>query len=196
MSFTLAIVGRPNVGKSTLFNRLTGKRQALVDDSPGVTRDVRGGKAQLGILEFDIIDTAGLEDAAKETLQYRMSKQTRLAMDNADVLLFMVDGRAGITPQDEEIAAQVRKGHKNILLVVNKAEANKTQSAVGDAYRLGLGEPIAISSEHGEGMDELHDALLKFSEEKKEEDDEENKKEDVIQLFYCWSSECWKIHFI
>lgn len=162
MTFTVAIAGRPNVGKSTLFNRLTGKRRALVDDSPGVTRDPRYGVAQLGALNFTIVDTAGLEEAATGSLQHRMTKSAERAMAEADMVLFMVDGRAGITPQDEEIARQVRKLHRNVLLVVNKAEGNKAQTAEGDAYRLGFGDPVTISAEHGEGMSELHDALATF----------------------------------
>ena len=182
MSFTVAVAGRPNVGKSTLFNRLTGKRQALVDDSPGVTRDPRFGIAQLGMFSFTVVDTAGLEDADQDSLQYRMTQAAEKAMAQADIVLFMVDGRAGITPQDEEIARQVRKVHKHVLLVVNKAEGNKTQSTVGDAYRLGFGDPVAISAEHGEGMTDLHDALAEFEQAQTEEEVQEEAASNVIQL--------------
>lgn len=186
MSFTVAIVGRPNVGKSTLFNRLTGKRQALVDDSPGVTRDARHGIAQLGMLSFTAIDTAGLEDAADDTLQYRMSQQSKKVIATSDVVLFMIDGRTGIIPADEDIARQVRKIHKRVVLVVNKAESNKTQAAIAEAYRLGFGEPVAISAEHGDGMNDLHDALQQFEMPQEQPgtapDETSEAPADVIQL--------------
>ncbi|MGE0753617.1 MAG: ribosome biogenesis GTPase Der [Alphaproteobacteria bacterium] len=185
MAFTVVIVGRPNVGKSTLFNRLTSKRQALVDDSPGVTRDARNGIAQLGALSFTLVDTAGLEDAADGTLQFRMSQQSKKAMKSADVVLFMVDGRAGILPADVDIAKEARKSNKNVVLLVNKAEGNKVQSELAEAYRLGLGEPLAISAEHGEGMVELHDTLMEYTKTEEEPElpaDESEEREDVIQL--------------
>ena len=175
MSFTVVIAGRPNVGKSTLFNRLTGKRHALVDDMPGVTRDRREGEASLAGLEFTIIDTAGLEDAIEGSLAARMTLQTEQAIDEADVTLFVIDGRVGITPIDEHFATLIRKKlarKKNkVFLVVNKAEGGRASQAITEAYRLGFGEPIAISAEHGEGLTDLYDALAPF-----EKSDEELKK--------------------
>ncbi len=155
----LAITGRPNVGKSTLFNRLTGKKLALVDDRPGVTRDRREGDARLGALRFRIVDTAGLEDAAPETLARRMTEQSRHAIELADVCLFMIDARAGVTPADEHFASIVRKTGKPVIVAANKAEGGKGASGMIEAYSLGLGEPVAISAEHGEGLGDLHDAL-------------------------------------
>lgn len=162
MSFSVAIIGRPNVGKSTLYNRLTGTRHALVDDQPGVTRDWKQGKGHIGPMEFDIVDTAGLEDAGKNSLERRMFAQTEAALARADVVLFMVDAKAGITPQDEEFAHWARKSSKPVVLVVNKAESGKASAAIMDAYSLGLGEAVAISAAHGEGMLDLYAALEPF----------------------------------
>ncbi len=159
MSFTLAIVGRPNVGKSTLFNRLVGKRLALVDDQPGVTRDLREGAAKLGDLRFTVIDTAGLEEATDDSLQGRMRRLTERAVDMADICLFMVDARAGITPTDEVFAEILRKRADHVILVANKAEGRAAEAGVLDAYSLGLGEPVRLSAEHGEGIDELYHML-------------------------------------
>ena len=163
MTFTVVIAGRPNVGKSTLFNRLTGKRHALVDDMPGVTRDRREGEASLAGLEFTIIDTAGLEDAIEGSLAARMTLQTEQAIDEADATLFVIDGRVGITPIDEHFATLIRKKlarKKNkVFLVVNKAEGGRASQAITEGYRLGFGEPIAISAEHGEGLVDLYNAL-------------------------------------
>jgi len=159
MSFTLAIVGRPNVGKSTLFNRLTGKKLALVDDRPGVTRDRREGAARLADLEFTIIDTAGLEEGAEASLQGRMRAQTEAAIDAADAILFMIDARTGVTPDDKYFADLVRRAGKPVVLVANKAEGKAGEAGVLEAFSLGLGEPAAISAEHGEGLIELYDAL-------------------------------------
>ncbi len=172
MSFTVAIVGRPNVGKSTLFNRLTGKRRALVDDQPGVTRDRREGAATLGDLEFTIVDTAGLEKADDGSLAARMSAQSEKAIQDADVALLIVDGKLGITPVDEHFARAIRKKQSNVILVVNKAESKQAQAAISDAYRLGLGEPVAISAEHGDGMVELYEALIKYDAGSEQEDTE------------------------
>ncbi|MFP7571622.1 ribosome biogenesis GTPase Der [Marivita sp. S2033] len=159
MSFTLAIVGRPNVGKSTLFNRLVGKRLALVDDQPGVTRDLREGAARLGDLRFTVIDTAGLEEATDESLQGRMRKLTERAVDMADVCLFMIDARTGVTPTDEMFAEILRKRSNHVILGANKAEGQAADAGVLEAYALGLGEPLRLSAEHGEGMPELYSVL-------------------------------------
>ena len=155
----VAIIGRPNVGKSTLFNRLVGKRLALVDDLPGVTRDRREGEARLGGLSFTAIDTAGLDDAAPETLAGRMRVQTEAAVQSADVSLFVIDARAGVTPLDKHFAAILRATGKPIILVANKSESAASAAGRMEAYELGLGDPLAISAEHAEGLGDLYDAL-------------------------------------
>jgi len=160
MSFTVAIVGRPNVGKSTLFNRLVGKKLALVDDTPGVTRDRRPGEAKLIDLKFHIIDTAGLEEAAPETLQGRMRAQTEAAIEEADLSLFVVDAKTGLTPVDTALADMLRRKGKPVVLVANKSEAKGSDGGFYDAFTLGLGEPTAISAEHGQGMLDLRDAIV------------------------------------
>jgi GTP-binding protein len=165
MSFTLALVGRPNVGKSTLFNRLVGKRLALVDDQPGVTRDLREGEARLGDLRFTVIDTAGLEEATDNSLQGRMRRLTERAVDMADVCLFMLDARVGVTPTDEMFAEILRKRSKHVILAANKAEGRAADAGVIEAYSLGLGEPLRLSGEHGEGMGELLTELMPLAEE-------------------------------
>jgi GTPase len=159
MSFKAAIVGRPNVGKSTLFNRLVGKRLALVDDRPGVTRDRREGAARLYDLEFTVVDTAGFEQAPTESLAGRMRQQTETAIRDADLVLVMVDARAGITPMDQAFAEIVRRAGRPAILLANKAEGKAGEAGALEAYGLGLGEPVAISAEHGEGLGELYDAL-------------------------------------
>lgn len=165
MSSTVAIIGRPNVGKSTLFNRLTGTRHALVADIAGTTRDRREGLVELDDLSFTLIDTAGLEQADNATLEGRMFLQTRAAIDEADVLLMMVDARAGIIPEDEHFVAMVRESGKPVLLLVNKAEGRGGIDGALEAYSLGLGDPVVISAEHGQGIGELFDRLLPYLEE-------------------------------
>ncbi|MEO4043515.1 ribosome biogenesis GTPase Der [Hoeflea sp. CAU 1731] len=160
MSFTVAIVGRPNVGKSTLFNRLVGRKLALVDDTPGVTRDRRPGEAHIAGLKFHVIDTAGLEESGPDTLEGRMRSQTEAAIAEADLALFLVDAKAGLTPADETLAGILRRHGKPVVLVANKAEARGAEAGLYDAWRLGLGEPCPISAEHGEGMLDLHDAIV------------------------------------
>lgn len=159
MTFTAAIVGRPNVGKSTLFNRLVGRRLALVDDRPGVTRDRREGKATLGDLAFTVIDTAGFEEAPAGTLPARMRAQTETAIAQADIVLVMVDARSGITPLDRSFATIVRRTGKRAILIANKSEGREREAGALEAFALGLGEPVALSAEHGEGLSDLYDAL-------------------------------------
>jgi len=159
MSFTVAIVGRPNVGKSTLFNRLIGARRALVDDRPGVTRDRREGEGKLGDLSFRVIDTAGLEHAHGESLSARMQAQTAAAMAQADAVLFLVDARAGTTEADRAFADLARRSGKPAILVANKSEGRAGEAGALESYALGLGDPVAISAEHGEGLAALYEAL-------------------------------------
>jgi GTP-binding protein len=185
MSFTAAIIGRPNVGKSTLFNRLVGQRLALVDDRPGVTRDRREGKADLAGLAFTVIDTAGLEDIHDDSLAARMRRQAERAIDEADVVLMVIDARAGITPLDRHFADLLRRRSVPTLLVANKAEGAKGMSGAYEAFELGLGDPIPISAEHGEGLADLFDALLPFSKEDEAapaEGDSENEEGRPLQL--------------
>ena len=162
MPATVAIVGRPNVGKSTLFNRLVGRREALVDDAPGLTRDRREGAASLAGSEFTLIDTAGLEEADDGTLEQRMFEQTARAVGDADVVVFVVDARAGVTPLDEHFAAWLRRAGKPVVMVANKAEGRGGDAGVTEAFGLGYGDPVPVSAEHGDGMADLYTALAPF----------------------------------
>jgi GTP-binding protein len=157
---TLVLVGRPNVGKSTLFNRLTRSRDALVADQPGLTRDRHYGRGRVGSKPYLVVDTGGLEPVAKDGIMHEMAKQSRQAVDEADVVLFIVDGRAGCTPQDTIIAGQLRKTGKPILLLVNKAEGMQRAKVTADFFELGLGEPLPISSAHGDNVNEVVEIAL------------------------------------
>src|SRR6202050_2989668 len=175
-SFTIAIIGRPNVGKSTLFNRLVGQKLALVDDEPGVTRDRREGEARLADLRFTVIDTAGLDEGAKGSLTARMQEQTETAIGLADALMFVIDARAGLTPNDRTFADYARRADKPVILLANKSEGKHGESGAMEAYALGLGDPLQISAEHGEGMSDLYDALRVLMPEPAEEDEEDDEE--------------------
>jgi GTP-binding protein len=174
MPFTIAIIGRPNVGKSTLFNRLVGQKLALVDDQPGVTRDRREGQGRLGDLEFTIIDTAGLDEGARGSLTARMQAQTETAIAAADALMFVIDARAGLTPNDRSFADFARRANKPVVLVANKSEGRHGELGAMESYALGLGDPIQISAEHGEGLSDLYDALRVLMPEPEEDSDRED----------------------
>ncbi len=181
MGFKVAILGRPNVGKSTLFNRLVGKKLALVDDTPGVTRDRRVHPAKLYDLSFDVIDTAGFETAAAATLQGRMRAQTEIAIREADLIFFMVDSKSGLMPDDKAFADVVRRSGKPVVLVANKAEARGAQGGMLEAWEVGLGEPIPISAEHGQGMPDLRDAVIAALGEERAFGEEDEAPEDVAE---------------
>ncbi|MGN6159709.1 MAG: ribosome biogenesis GTPase Der [Devosia sp.] len=161
MSALVAIVGRPNVGKSTLFNRLVGRKIAIVDDTPGVTRDRREAEGRIGDLTFRILDTAGYEDRTDGSLEDRMRQGTEIAIRDADVILFMIDARAGVTPLDERFAQVLRKSGKDVHLIANKAEGRAADAGLIEAYSLGFGEPVALSAEHGLGLADLHAIISK-----------------------------------
>jgi GTPase len=180
MSFTIAIIGRPNVGKSTLFNRLVGQKLALVDDLPGVTRDRREGEGRLGDLAFTIIDTAGLDEGARGSLTARMQEQTETAIAQADALMFVIDARMGLTPNDRAFADFARRASKPVVLVANKAEGKHGEIGAMESYALGLGDPVQISAEHGEGLSELYDALRALMPEPVEGEDEAD-DEDISE---------------
>src|ERR1700759_155380 len=180
MPFTFAIIGRPNVGKSTLFNRLVGQKLALVDDTPGVTRDRREGQGRLGDLEFTIIDTAGLDEGAKGSLTARMQEQTETAIALAEALLLVVAARAGLTPNDRAFADFARRANKPVVLVANKSEGRHGELGAMESYALGLGDPIQVSAEHGEGLSDLYDALRPLMPEPVE-DQEEFDDDDIIE---------------
>jgi GTP-binding protein len=177
MALKLAIVGRPNVGKSTLFNRLAGRKLAIVDDRPGVTRDRRFGTGRLGDLDLELIDTAGFEDVSDESLEARMRVQTERAIDDADVALFVIDAREGVTPLDEVFAEILRKRGKPVVLAANKVEGRQGEQGALEAFSLGLGEPVPISAEHGEGMADLYAAIaaVAFDQEADEDEADEDK---------------------
>jgi GTP-binding protein len=181
MSFTFAIIGRPNVGKSTLFNRLVGQKLALVDDTPGVTRDRREGEGRLGDLEFTIIDTAGLDEGAKGSLTARMQQQTETAIELADALMFVFDARAGLTPNDRAFADYARRASKPVILVANKSEGKAGEMGAMESYALGLGDPVQISAEHGEGLSELYDALREVMPEPAPELDDDDDVEGLTE---------------
>ncbi len=178
---TVAIAGRPNVGKSTLFNRLTGLHHALTHDQPGITRDRREGEGRIGTFIFRVFDTAGLDEAEEGSLSARMTEQSLRAVGEADVTLLVVDGRAGITATDAHFAKELRKRANAVVVVVNKAEGTAADAALLEAYRLGMGEPVAISAAHGEGLAELYDAIVPFANEESAEA-EEKAEEAPLQL--------------
>ena len=164
MTVTFAIVGRPNVGKSTLFNRLIGRQHAIVDDQPGVTRDRREGQGYLATLAFTVIDTAGLEEADDGSLEARMRRQTEMAIRDADITLMVVDAKAGVTPVDKFFASEIRKLGVRVVLLANKCEGKAGAAGLSEAWTLGIGEPVPISAAHGEGLVDLHDAMLEAAE--------------------------------
>ena len=174
MSLTIAIIGRPNVGKSTLFNRLVGKRLAIVDDAPGATRDRREGQGRIFDIEFSLIDTAGLEEAPSQTLESQMQNQTSLALEDANVALMLIDSRVGVTPLDKHFGNWIRQQGIPLILLANKCEGKAQTIGLTEAYSLGLGDPIPFSAEHGKGLSELYDALMPYLKKKENYKDFKN----------------------
>ena len=172
MPLKIAIVGRPNVGKSTLFNRLAGRKLAIVDDLPGVTRDRKFASGRLGDVDLELIDTAGFEDVTDESLEARMRQQTELAVEEADLILFVMDSREGVAPMDEVFGELLRKSSKPVILLANKAEGRQGDDGTLDAFRLGFGEPIPVSAEHGEGMADLYAEVVRLFPEAGEDEDD------------------------
>jgi GTP-binding protein len=181
MPLTVAIVGRPNVGKSTLFNRLAGKRLAIVDDTPGVTRDRALADSNLGGLTLKLIDTAGFDDGPPGSLIARMAEQTKAAIKDADVCLFVVDAREGLTTVDQIVADTLRRSGKPVIFAANKSEGRANPTFEAESYSLGFGEPIAMSAEHGIGLAELRDALAPFTDDDDEENDQDADQSETDQ---------------
>lgn len=181
MSFTVAIAGRPNVGKSTLFNRLTGSRSAIVDDTPGVTRDWKEEEVQLLDINFRLLDTAGIDNKPSDDLGARIREQTLQAIENADVILFVIDGRDGVTPIDRDIARQLRRGGKPIIVLVNKSDTNASLASLGPAERLGFGEPVAVSAAHGTGLQDLYEAIVPHAPVSEGKTDDEDADDDTSE---------------
>ncbi|OJV14103.1 MAG: ribosome biogenesis GTPase Der [Alphaproteobacteria bacterium 33-17] len=177
----VALIGRPNVGKSTLFNRLCGKKLAIVEDTPGVTRDWKQGNGNIGPMEFVVFDTAGLDDSEKNSLAARMTKMSEYAIDQADVCLFMVDAASGVLAEDEHFTRWLHRKNKPVILVINKAENKKARENIPDFYRLGFNEMVVISGAHGEGMIDLYEALDPYH-QKAEQREEQVEKEEVIKI--------------
>ena len=182
MSLKVAIIGRPNVGKSTLFNRLVGKKLALVDDQPGVTRDRRYGRARLGHIHFDIIDTAGLEEAFDDSIEGKMRQQSEMAFEECDIAFFLIDARAGLTPLDNHFADWLRKRRKPVYVIANKHEGKDQDAGLYEAYGLGLGDVAPISAEHGQGMELLIDIMLPHWEEYRDKQRKARREGDIAAI--------------